>query len=45
MVMLEKDLAHLDDVVQEVLVQGVSDLQPVDECECRYFLTTVGDFC
>jgi len=22
----------------------VSDLQPVDECECRYFLNTVGDF-
>jgi len=22
----------------------VSDLQPTDECECRYHLTTVGDF-
>ena len=33
---LGKDLAHLDNVMlQEVLVQGMSDLQLADECECR----------
>jgi len=37
--------AHLGDVMlQEMPVQGVSDLQPTDECECRDLLTTVGDF-
>jgi len=38
------DFAHLGDVLQEVLVQGVSDLQPTDECECEDLLSTVGDF-
>ena len=42
---MRKDLTHLGDVVlQEVLVQGVSDLQPADECECRYLLIIVRDF-
>ena len=29
---------------REVLAQGVSDLQPVDEYECEELLNTVGDF-
>ena len=38
-----KDLTHLGDVMlQEVFVQKVSDLQSVDEHECKYFLTTAG---
>ena len=39
-----KDLDYLGDVLQEVFVQGVSGLQPVDEYECVYLFTTVGDF-
>ena len=40
-----EDLAHLGDVVlQEVFVQGVSDLQPTDECERRDLFTTIRDF-
>ena len=31
-------------MLKEVPVQGVSDLQPADECECRYLLSAVGDF-
>jgi len=27
-----------------MLVQGVSNLQPADECECRVILTVVGNF-
>jgi len=39
-----KDLAYIGDVVlQVVLVQRVSDLQSVDERECRYLLTIVED--
>jgi len=38
-----KDLTYLEHVLQEVLVQRVSDLQSADERECRYLLTTVGD--
>ena len=40
-----ESLAHLGDVVlQEVFVQRVvSDLQPADKCERRYYLTTIGD--
>jgi len=41
---LGKDFAHLGDVLQELLVQGVSNLQPADECECGDLLTRVGDF-
>jgi len=37
-----KDFAHLGDIVlQEVFMKGMSDLQPTDECECRYFLPLV----
>jgi len=40
-----EDLAHLGDVVlQEEFVQGVSDLQPTDECERRDLFTTIRDF-
>ena len=39
-----KELAHLGDVVlQEVLVQRVSDMQSTNECKCRYLLITVED--
>jgi len=38
-----KELAHLEDVFQEVLVQRVSDLRSTDKGECRYLLTVVGD--
>jgi len=31
-------------VLEEVLVQGLRNLQPADECECRDVLITVGDF-
>jgi len=31
-------------VLEEVLVQGVRNLQPTDERECRDILTAVGDF-
>ena len=40
-----KDLAHLDDtMLQEVFVQRMSRLQPVDERVHRDFFTTIGDF-
>ena len=40
-----KYLAHLGIVVlQDVLVEGVSNLQPADECTGSNFLPTVGDF-
>ena len=39
------ELAHSSNIVlEEVLVKGVRNLQPVDECECRDILTAVGDF-
>jgi len=31
-------------VVEKVLIQGLRNLQPAKECECRDVLTTVGDF-
>jgi len=31
-------------VLEEVLVQGMRNLQPAYECECKDILTTVGDF-
>ena len=41
----EKYLAHIGDVVlQEVLVERVSNLQSVNECEGSNFFPTVGDF-
>ena len=40
----DKDLAHLRDVVlQEMLVQRVSDMQSTNVRECKYLLTTVRD--
>ena len=40
-----KNLAHLGDVVlQEMLLQGVSNLQPANVCDGSNFLPTVGDF-
>ena len=40
-----KNLAHLANVVlQEMLVQGMSNLQPADACESGNFLSTLGDF-
>ena len=42
---LGKYLAHFSDVVlQELLVEGVSNLQPTDKCEDDNFLPTIGDF-
>ena len=41
---LGENLANPSDVVlQEVFIQGMRHLQPVDERECRYVFTTVGD--
>ena len=38
-------LAHLGDIMlQEVLVEGVSNLQPTDECKSSNFLPIVRDF-
>jgi len=46
MVVLEKGLAHLGDVVlHEMLVQRVNDLQSTDKRKCKYILITVGDLC
>ena len=40
-----EDLARLGDVMlQEVFVQGVSDLQSTDECERRDFFIIIRDF-
>ena len=40
-----KDLANIGDVVlQEVFVQGVSNLQHTDKCDGSNFLTTIGSF-
>ena len=40
-----KDFAYLgDSMLQEVFVQGMSNLQPTDKCECDNFLPIVGDF-
>jgi len=40
-----KNLAHLGDVVlQEMLVQGMSNLQAIDESKGDNFLSTIGDF-
>jgi len=30
-------------VLQDMFVQGVRNLQPADECECRDVLTAIGD--
>ena len=40
----KKYLSHLGDVLQEVLVEWVSNLQPANECEGCYFFPTIGDF-
>jgi len=38
-------LAHLSEIVlQEAFVQGVSNLQPTDECERRDLFTAIRDF-
>jgi len=31
-------------VLEEMLVQWMRNIQPADERECRYVITTVGDF-
>ena len=36
-----KNLAHLDNVLHEVFVQGVSNLQPADKCEGDNFLLII----
>jgi len=39
------DLTHPSDIkLEEVLIQGVTNLQPADECECRDVLIAVWDF-
>ena len=42
---LRQDLAHLSDIaLEEMLVQGVRNMQSADERECRDVLTAVRDF-
>ena len=41
----EEDLAHLGNVVlQEVFIQGLSNLQAADECENNDLFTAIRDF-
>jgi len=42
---LEIDLTHPSDIVfQQMLVQGMRNLQSVDEHECRYIFTAIRNF-
>ena len=41
----KQDLTHSCDIMlQQIFVQGVRNLQPADERECRYIFTAVGNF-